>query len=73
MADATTLNVNAAECIRTSMHFGFTKMHNICSGVITDVPWGGVDWLILIGFGGFGLAVIVMMAALGIAIVRDAW
>lgn len=39
-----TFNVNAAECLRDVTHFGSTAVYNICSGAITNVPWGIGEW-----------------------------
>lgn len=45
----TDVNANIAECVKSASHFGYTQYVNVCSGAITDVPWGGVDWLVLCG------------------------
>lgn len=40
-----TLNLNQAECLRDVVQLGFTQVHNVCAGTITNVPWGMADWL----------------------------
>jgi hypothetical protein len=62
------LNQNAADCIKSATHFGHTTYTNICNGVVSQVSWGGVDWMLCIGLTalallilGFLLAFILMM------------
>lgn len=46
-----TFNINAAECLREAHHLGHTAVHNVCSGSVTDVPWGLGDWMANVGLG----------------------
>ena len=64
-------NVNLAECLKTVSDFGVNHIHNVCSGSITDVPWGSVDWLGFFGIAGFIIAVILMFGAMATMIIRD--
>lgn len=41
-----TINLNAAECIRERLHFGYTEYHNICSGAVTSLDWTVIDWTV---------------------------
>lgn len=68
MADT---NVNLAVCIQKTTDFGVSHIHNVCSGAITDVAWGSVDWMLCIGLIGFGVAMTAMMGGLAVAFIRD--
>lgn len=62
MSDQTiNLNHNAAQCIKSTIHFGYTTYHNICKGTLTTVDWGFFDWLgtILLCLGGLGLVLLI--------------
>lgn len=39
-----TTDLNLSECIVKASHWGFTRVHNVCSNVVVDVPWGVGDW-----------------------------
>lgn len=65
MNATTDLNLNQADCIRTASSFGKTVYTNICSGTITTIDWGGVDWAAAIGC--IGAALLVALIFLGMA------
>lgn len=71
MSTDTNVNLNAADCLRSVSDIGMNHVHNICTGTITDVPWGQADWLLAviltIFLGGAGL----LFIAMGFVIVRD--
>ncbi len=48
MEQTITANLNAAHCIQSSNHIGYTKFYNICTKAITDVPWGSADWTLAV-------------------------
>jgi hypothetical protein len=68
-----TVNANIAECLKTATHLGFNRVHNVCTGAQTDVPWGGIDWLLFLGVSGIVAAIILMVTAFAITILRDTW
>lgn len=68
----TTINANVAECLKTMSHFGFSRVHNICTGAVIDVPWGIGDWIMGAFFSGLFIAMFLMILGMGILIVRDA-
>lgn len=68
-----TLNANVANCLQTANHFGFTRVHNVCSGTITDVPWGTADIALGIVGGAFILSMVLIFAAMFFVIVRESW
>lgn len=71
MSTDTNVNLNASDCLRSVSDIGSTHVHNICTGTITDVPWGSADWMFAIVFalflGGIGL----MMLAMAWSTIRD--
>jgi len=42
------LNINEAECIQSINNFGSTTYKNICNGELQTVPWGSMDWFLVI-------------------------
>lgn len=56
-----TINLNAAECIKTSASIGHMTYTNICSGVVSRVDWGSLDWLIFGGLSTFALGVMLVI------------
>lgn len=64
------VNANVSNCLRTAVDIGFYRVHNVCTGEITAVPWGAVDWLgfTLVAF--ISLAIIAGVLALFIAVAR---
>jgi hypothetical protein len=65
------LNLNVAKCLREVTDFGVNHIHNICSGVVIDVPWGSVDWTLAIGGGAFGLVMLFLFGGLMIRLVWE--
>jgi len=49
-------------CLHDAAHFGFIRVHDVCTDVYVDLPWGAVDWLCVVGimvlFGAIILAVV---------------
>ena len=39
--------VDLSECLVKMTHWGFTRVHNVCSSTVVDVPWGIGDWLMM--------------------------
>jgi hypothetical protein len=64
-------NVNSADCIRTAAHFGETVVYNICSGKVTTIPWGSVDWALALGLSAFAAVIGIVFLAMAVAIIRD--
>jgi hypothetical protein len=64
MTTDSNINLNAADCLRSVSDIGSTHVHNICTGAITDVPWGSADWVLVCAvtlfFGGAGLPMLAM-------------
>ncbi len=54
-----TVALNSSRCIQEAAHFGYTTYVNICSGISTNVAWGGVDWC---GFAFIGLLAVLLLA-----------
>ena len=65
--DTINLNQNASQCIQTVNNFGSTAYHNICTGTVSNVPWGTLDWAACI----FVLVVFITVAAMLVAAFRD--
>jgi hypothetical protein len=65
------VNLNSADCLTTMTHFGFNRVHNICTGTATDIPWGAMDWGLGLFVSALALAVVVTILAVGTAILRD--
>lgn len=70
-ADQIDLNVNAAQCMKTASHFGFERVHNVCTQTVTDVPWGSADWAGLGVVAVLAVFVMAVFAALAAMIVSD--
>lgn len=69
-----TLNLNSAECIRTAAHWGLTRTHNICSGAVSDVPWGALDYagaILIGGFAAFAVAIMLAMVVMMFIVIFD--
>jgi hypothetical protein len=54
------LNHNYAECLKSIGHFGYTQYQNICTGEMSSVPWGVLDYL------GAGILASILLLALGV-------
>lgn len=48
------------ECLKAVSNFGSTTYQNVCNGVVSSVPWGGVDWFMFIILGVIGIAILVL-------------
>ena len=47
------VDLNQVGCLREIHRWGETAYQNICSGIITVVPWGSMDYLlgtVVVGF-----------------------
>lgn len=40
-----TMNLNIAACLREQHDWAWTTVHNICTGSVYKVPWGGMDYV----------------------------
>jgi len=70
--DATVnLNHNAAECIKSASHFGYTTYANICNQTTYDLAWGGVDWLACILLFILGLGVCLLMLGFAAFLIHE--
>jgi hypothetical protein len=58
------INLNSTECLVHTTNFGEFIVTNICSGKITNVPWGTLDWLGAFGVGVLALLMIGIFVAL---------
>ena len=67
MTDA---NLNVAVCLKEASYVGYDRIHNLCSGTITDVPWGTLQWVGLFGGILFGVFMTVLALMLLIMITR---
>lgn len=53
------VNLNQAKCLRDSAFAGYTRVTNVCTGQVTDVPWGTMDIV--------GVALIISIGVLFVA------
>ncbi|UXS01676.1 hypothetical protein [Agrobacterium tumefaciens] len=44
------VDLNMAQCLRDVSRFGYNEIHNVCTGAVTTVPWGILEW--------FGVAIL---------------
>ena len=58
-------------CIKEVRNIGHTIFHNICDGTTEMVPWGTLDWLVMIVIVPIALTVIATLVAVAIDIIRD--
>ena len=57
-------------CIKeVSNNIGHTIFHNICDGTTEMVPWGTLDWLVMIVIVPIAITVIAMLVAVAIDII----
>jgi len=49
------------QCLKTINRIGSTTFQNICNGQVSSVPWGGVDWILVLTLWMLGLAFLVVM------------
>ncbi len=66
-----TLNLNSADCLKTVRDIGVNHIHNICTGAVTDVPWGSLDWFVIIILGGVFAAVFATLIGFAIMFIRE--
>lgn len=64
-----TIDLNKAECLRESTFFGYTRLTNVCSGAVTDVPWGTMDYALAIGLCTFGTLFALMFGVMVYAMI----
>ena len=57
-------------CIKEVRNIGHTIFHNICDGTTEMVPWGTLDWLVMIVIVPIAITVIAMLVAVAIALIR---
>ena len=57
-------------CIKVR-NIGHTIFHNICDGTTEMVPWGTLDWLVMIVIVPIAITVIATLVAVAIDIIRD--
>jgi hypothetical protein len=43
------------QCLKEISHIGGTTYQNICTGENVFVPWGTLDWIVVLGLGLLGL------------------
>lgn len=59
------VNINQSECLRTVVDIGVNHIHNVCTGAVTDLSWGIVDWANALGltliFGPIVIGIIVAL------------
>ena len=65
------LNLNTADCLRSASDFGVTHVHNICTGAVTDVPWGSLDWVAAFAVATIIIFVLGIFTMLGRMLWRD--
>jgi len=65
------INLTHADCLKSMSDFGMTRVHNICTGAITEVPWGTADWTLVIAFCAVAAGVALTFIGMGITIIRD--
>lgn len=65
-------------CIKEVRNIGHTIFHNICDGTTEMVPWGTLDWLVMIVIVPIAIMLvavaiiaITMLVAVAIDIIRD--
>lgn len=68
-----TINANLAQCIQKMTHVGFTRVHNVCSGSVTDVPWGLGDWVLIVGLGSLFALFLLAMTAIIFSMAAMMW
>lgn len=37
--------LNISSCLRDVTRFGYTEVHNVCTGAVTYLDWGLVPWI----------------------------
>ena len=49
------------QCLKSINNFGKTTYQNICTGQVTVVPWGALEWIVVLILIMIGLAMAGMM------------
>lgn len=62
---------NITECIVRANHLGFTRAHNTCTGAVSDIPWGTVDWVTAGGMAALVAFALFVLISLSIQIWRN--
>lgn len=62
-----TLNLNNAQCIVERSYIGYDKFYNICTDVVTTVPWSPFIWIDVIAATVFVLLLVFTFIAIVIA------
>jgi hypothetical protein len=44
------VNITTTACIRSVDHWGYTAYHNLCTGVVTDIPWSPMTPIYAVSF-----------------------
>lgn len=70
MTQDVNLNLNHADCLRSVSDFGKTTVHNICTGTTSEVPWGSLDWTVIVTVLFAGAAVVVFFFVMFISLIR---
>lgn len=68
------LNVDAKtleQCLKATSNYGETLYRNICTGTVTSVPWGTVDWALAIVLTSLGVALLGVLLVGCVAFLRD--
>ena len=63
--------LNQTACIHAITNWGATTYQNICSGTLTVVPWGTMDYLFGIGVIGLAAFIAVVLTAAIYIIISD--
>lgn len=63
-----TINANLAHCIQKAHDVGSTKIYNICTGAIQQIPWGSSDWLGFLGLCGLACGVLMLFVGMYLTI-----
>lgn len=71
MAVEQDINLNMAKCLQSATDWGVTHVHNICTGKISDVPWGSVDWVFACGVFALGVVFVLVFGGMAVSIIRD--
>lgn len=51
-------NKNLEACLKTVNKIGSTDYWNVCDNTVKSVPWGSVDWALMITAGIIGIVMI---------------
>lgn len=65
------LSLDKSECLQHATYVGYERIHNVCAGTFTDVPWGSGDWVLAVGCAGIFTVVAVMLLVISTSIILD--